>query len=143
MSQRQIKSITDAKPKRIRGHRQHRNVEAYHKEQALRAMREQVRRRRLTKVDSTTGETYVLARLVLRGSESAAVYKGGLEAAIAAAPETVEGQTEEIRGHLQACIDNGLLMAIPCGKGDKPVCRVYSGQNKRVVAIRQDDPDLK
>lgn len=107
-----------------------------------RAMREYARRSRLTKNDSNTGETYVLSRLVLKDKAWVGEYKAGLDAALEDAPLTAHDQAEAIRGYLQALVDAKRLVAVPCGSGETPTCRVYQGVNGRIVVIRQDDPDL-
>jgi len=142
VSRTKIKSETRPKKKRVRGYRQHRNLQNWERNRTQANMREQVRRRRLTKVDEITGETYVLSRLVLKDKAGVGEYKDGLDAALLEAPRSAEVQAEAIRCYLQGCIDDGRLVAIPCGRGESPTCRVYQGENKRVVAIRQDDPDL-
>jgi len=85
----------------------------------------------------------VLSLLALKDKKWVTEYKKGLDEALAAAPITAEDQAEAIRGYLQGCVDAGHMVTLECGRGDIPSCRVYQGENARVVVIRQDDPDLQ
>lgn len=129
--------------KKVRGHRQHRNLQANERAHAQRLLQNQARRRRLIKTDSETGEEYVLMRLGLKDPDEIEEYRSGLSAAVDEAPQEAVSQAEAIRGYLQGWADEGRLVPIPCERGAKPVCRVYGGENKRVIVIRQDDPDMK
>jgi len=141
MSRSKIKRSGSHK-KKVRGYRQTRNVDAWNRGQLRRTMQEQARRRRLTKLDGDTGEEYILARLALADKEQSEEYRAGLDEALADVPQEAEEQAEAIRGYLQAWVDERRLVPIPCGRGERPSCRVYEGREEnRVVVMRQDDPD--
>lgn len=126
---------------RVHGSKQNRNVQINEKAQVQRFLQEQARRRRMTRRDVETGEEYILQRLVLVNKNEVDDYRDGLTGAIQIAEEDAAAQAEAIRAYLQIWIDAEKLRAIPCGSKDKPSCRYYT-TTKRVVAIRQDDPEL-
>lgn len=142
MGSRKIKRERKGSPK-LRGHRQQRWARANERAQAQRAMQEQARRRRLTKIDVVTGETYILSRLALKDKSNVQSYKDGLAAAVQETEESAEAQAEAIRCYIQKSIDEGLLVPFACARGERPSCRVYQGDNRRVTAIRHDDPDAE
>lgn len=90
--------------------------------------------------DLITGEEYILARLAMVDKADVGAFRDGLTKAIQGYQDA-HGQAEAIRGYLQTWVDEERLAAVPCGKGDKPVCRVYGGTKQRVVVMRQDELD--
>lgn len=142
MGRKKIKQPGSHK-KKVRGYRQQRVVQANERHQTQRTMQEQAHRRRMTKRDVNTGEEYTLARLGLKDNSEMEEYRDGLAVVVDESAEDADSQAETIRGYLQAWVDEGRLVPIPCERKAKPVCRIYGGENKRVVVIRQDDPDVK
>lgn len=140
MGRKKIKQPGSHK-KKVRGHRQHQNLQSWERVRAENLQRAQARRARLMKRDAETGEEYALARLGLKDPSAVDDYRDGLAVAVDEADEDAVAQAEAIRAYLQGWVDEGRLVPIPCERGAKPVCRVYGGENKRVVVIRQDDPD--
>ena len=70
-------------------------------------------------------------------------YRDGLSAVVDESAENADSQAAAIQAYLQAWVDDGRLVPIACERGAKPVCRVYKGEGKRVVVIRQNDPDVE
>jgi len=140
MSRRKIKK-GDHKPK-VRGHRGQQAVQRNERERTRRIMQEQTRRRRMTRVDESTGEEYTLSRLTLQNKDDGWKYKDALDAAVGAADVTVEAQATAIQEFIQSWVDDKRLVPIPCGVKEIPVCKVYGGENKRVVVMRQDVPGV-
>ena len=139
MSSKKIKVASATK--KVRGYRQQQAVQANERHKAQRILQEQNRRRRLTNKDGDTGEEYMLARLAIRNKEKVEEYRDGLAAVVdSIAQEGIE-QAEAVRVYLQAWVAEKQLVPIVCGPGEKPTCRVYSGANRRVVVLRQDEPE--
>jgi hypothetical protein len=115
-----------------------RNRDAVRKAQMRRILQEQEHRRRMTRKDSTTGEEYILARLAMVDKADVEAYRAGLVEAVQGHHDA-PGQAEAIRRYLQAWVDSKRLVAVTCGQNDKPTCRVFGGDNPRVVVIRQDE----
>jgi len=141
MGRRKIKQ-KGAHKKKVRGHRQHRNLDAWHRDQTRRTLQEQARRRRMTRIDGESGEEYILSRLALRDKDDRDEYREGLDNAVAAADQTVEDQAAAIQAYLQEWVDEKRLLPIACHPKQKPACKVYTA-SKLVVVLRQDDPDAE
>lgn len=139
MSRRKVKAGRSGQP-RLRGHKQTAGRDQWERGSAQRLLQEQARRRRMTRVDGETGEEYILARLALIGKDVDG-YRQGLTSAVAQVPQEAAAQAEAIRSYLQGMFEQKKLAPIPCRPGEKPTCRVYLGVKRRVVVIRQDDPE--
>lgn len=126
---------------RIHGHRQNNSVQAWERGAMQRTLQEEARRRRMTRKDGETGEEYILARLALKNKDDVEEYRKGLGEAVRAVEVEASAQADAIRGFLQSWVDAGRLVPIPCQKKERPACRVYGGEKKRVVVMRQDDAD--
>ncbi len=137
MGSKRIKVPKERKP-RVHGYRQDKNLQAMKSQRTQRILREQARSRRMTKVDGETGETYILARLIIKDNNMKGEYKKGLDKALGQVVVTAEAQAEAIRAYLQAWVDDGRLVPVSCFPQEKPACRIYQGENRRVVVIRQD-----
>jgi len=81
MGTRKIKIDRKGTPK-LHGQRQARMLEAGQKKNTRLLLREQVRRRRLTRKDSL-GEEYILARFALRNKNDGERYTAGMTKALA------------------------------------------------------------
>ncbi|MEN6368545.1 MAG: hypothetical protein ABFD77_02470 [Thermotogota bacterium] len=138
---KKIKTGKKGKP-RVRGFRATAAMDSWKRGETRRVLQDQARRRRMTRKDSATGEEYVLARLALVSKEEVEDYRKGLAECIDGI-DGAEGQSEAIRAYLQSLVEQKRLAPIPCAPKEKPTCRVYSSTPRRVVVIRQDDPELK
>jgi hypothetical protein len=147
---KKIRTERKGKP-RVRGHRAtaradamkrsgDRNADAFKKALAQRIVQEQTRRRRMTRKDEATGESYVLAQLALKDKADVEAYREGLADAVSEAQDA-DTQAEAIRSYLQAQVDAKRLVPIPCNPGERPTCKAYTGEGGRIVAMRQDDPE--
>jgi len=142
MSRRKIKPEGKRRPKKVRGHKQHRNVQHNQRLHTQRQLQQAAYILGLTKVDRETGEKYTLARLTLKENGDIEEYREGLSVAVQEVEATHPAQAEAIRAYVQKWVDEERVIAVPLQKGAKPGCRVYQGENARVVVIRQDDPEV-
>ena len=141
MSQKRIKPDRIGKRK-VRGHRAHHQVQTLERIAEQRRNQALAYEKTMTRIDPDTGETYVLSRLALRHKALTVDFKRGLDEAVSSVNPTADDQAEAIRAYLQECVNDGKMIAVSCGRGEVPTCRVYQGANRRIVVIRQDDPDL-
>jgi len=136
MSARKIKNKSSRKP-RLHGHRQHQHLNRMERHQQDQRNRETARRSALTRVDTDTGETYVLSTVRLSTQKDVEAYQQALSEIMDTTRFNSDEQAEEIRKFTQSWIDEGRLVAVDCRRGVTPSVRVYQGKNERVVAIKQ------
>lgn len=104
--------------RRPRGRRSQRVRQFVEREKVQRGLREQARRRRMTRIDEDTGEEYILSRLAAANKDDGKRLAKDLEAI----RDAEDGDPLAV---LQQWVDEKKLIPVACHPKDKPTCRAY------------------